>query len=132
MSDFSVHIAEQIVDLMSQGTVRTPPSTVYVALFDSTDTERSTDFQNDRVGVAAGSGWNVTDTSFENADTIDFGEATVDVDNLEDVALYDADTGGDELARFTMDGTPFNIASGSTLEFPAGDLSFDVIDRTEA
>jgi len=54
MSDFSVHIAEQIRDLMSQGTVRAPPTTVYVAVFDDTDTERSTDFQNDRVGLAAG------------------------------------------------------------------------------
>ena len=131
MSDFSVHIAEEIRDLMSQGTVRTPPSTVYVALFDSTDTERSTDFENDRVAVAAGSGWNVTNTSFENANVVDFGEATADVDNLEDVALFDAETDGEELARFQMDGTPFNIASGSTLEFPAGDLSFDIIDRTE-
>jgi len=30
-----------------------------------------------------------------------------------------------------MDSTPFDVATGTTLTFPAGDLSFDVIDETE-
>jgi len=29
MSDFSVHIAGEILDLMTQGTVRTPPSNIF-------------------------------------------------------------------------------------------------------
>jgi len=132
MSDFSVHIAEQIRDLMSQGTVRSPPTTVYVAVFDDTDTERSTDFQNDRVGLDAGADWAVTNTSFENGVAVDFGEALVDVNGLEDVALFDAATGGEELARFTMNGTPFDISQGTVLTFNTGDLTFDIIDRTEA
>ena len=131
MSDFSVYTAGQVADWMSQGTVATPPSTIYVALFDATGTEVSTDFQNDRVAVDAGTGWDVTNTAFENADVVDFGEATVDVSDIEDVALFDAETDGEELARYQMDDTPFNIASGSSLDFPAGDLQFDVIDRTE-
>lgn len=131
MSDFSVYTAEQVVDWMSQGTVATPPSTIYVALFDADGTEVSTDFQNDRVAVDADTGWNVTNTSFENADVVDFGEAAEDISDIEDVALYDAETGGNELAQYAMDSTPFNIAAGSSLQFPAGDLQFDVIDRTE-
>jgi hypothetical protein len=30
-----------------------------------------------------------------------------------------------------MDATPFDVAAGTTLTFPAGDLSFDVRDETE-
>ena len=131
MSDFSEYLAGQIVDWMSQGTVDSPPTTVYVALFDADGTEVSTDFENDRVAVDADTGWNVTNTSFENADVVDFGEAAEDISDIEEVALYDAATDGNELAQYAMDSTPFNIAAGSSLQFPAGDLQFDVIDRTE-
>lgn len=133
-SDFSVYTAEQIADFMSQGTVATPPSDIYVALFDGTGTEVSGDFQNGRVQTAAGTDWNLASTGFENASLIDFGEATVDVNDITDVALFDADqaTGGNELARYPMDDTPFSIATGSSLEFQSGSLSFDVQDRTEA
>jgi len=131
MSDFSVHIAGEILNLMTQGTVRTPPSNIFVAVIDNTGTERSTDFQNDRASTTAGSDWTVTDTEVENANDISLGEATVNVNDLVDVALFDAATGGNKLAQYTMDSTPFDVATGTTLTFPAGDLSFDVIDETE-
>jgi len=131
MSDFSVHIAGEILDLMTQGTVRTPPSNIFVAVIDNTGTERSTDFQNDRASTTAGSDWTVTDTEVENANEISLGEATTDVNGLVDVALFDSATGGNKLAQYTMDATPFDVATGTTLTFPAGDLSFDVIDETE-
>jgi len=131
MSDFSVHIAGEILDLITQGTVRTPPSNIFVAVIDNTGTERSTDFQNDRASTSAGTDWTVTDTEVENANDISLGEATVDVNGLVDVALFDSATGGNKLAQYTMDATPFDVASGTTLTFPAGDLSFDVIDETE-
>jgi hypothetical protein len=116
---------------MSQGVVDTPPSDIYVALFDQGGTEVSTDFANDRVQTAAGTDWTTTGTGFENANLIDFGEATTDITDIQDVALFDAATGGNELARYDMDNSPFNIADGSSLEFLTGDLSFDVVDRTE-
>jgi hypothetical protein len=131
MSDFSVHIAGEILDLMTQGTVRTPPSNIFVAVIDGTGTERSTDFQNDRASTSAGTDWTVTDTEVANANDISLGEATVDVNGLVDVALFDAATGGNKLAQYTMDSTPFDVSTGTTLTFPAGDLSFDVIDETE-
>ncbi|UXF49870.1 hypothetical protein 7841G1D8_28 [Haloquadratum phage sp.] len=131
MSDFSVHIAGEILNLMTQGTVRTPPSNVFVAVIDNTGTERSTDFQNNRASTSAGSDWTVTDTEVENENEISFGEATTDVNGLVDVALFDSASGGNKLAQYTMDSTPFDVATGTTLTFPAGDLSFDVIDETE-
>lgn len=130
-SDFSVYTAGEVADWMSQGTVSTPPSTVYVALFDDTNTEVSTDFANNRVAVSAGTGWTIVSTGFENAADVDFGEATVDVNNIQDVALYDAATGGNELARYTITEALFDVASGTIQRFLAGDLSFDVVDRTE-
>ena len=131
MSDFSVHIAGEILDLMTQGTVRTPPSNIFVAVIDGTGTERSTDFQNGRASTSAGTDWTITDTEVENANDISLGEATTDVNGLVDVALFDSATGGNKLAQYTMDATPFDVATGTTLTFPAGDLSFDVIDETE-
>ncbi len=131
MSDFSVHIAGEILNLMTQGTVRTPPSNIFVAVFDDTGTERSSDFQNGRASTSAGTDWTITDTEVENANEISLGEATADVTNLVDVALFDAATGGDKLAQYQMDATPFDVSTGTTLTFPASDLSFDVVDETE-
>ena len=133
MTDFSVYTAEQIRDWMSQGVVASPPSNLYVAVFDDTNTERSGDFLNDRPQTTAGGDWDTPDTSFDNTNSIDFGEAEVDVNNLQDVALFD-DTlanGGNEIARYQMGDAPFDVADGTNLIFNAGDLSFDVIDRTE-
>lgn len=133
MSDFSVYTAGEIVNWMSQGTVATPPSNLYLAVFDDTDTERSGDFANDRIETAAGADWDVVGTDFENAAEESFGEATTDVNNLVDIALFD-DTlanGGNEIARYPMADTPFDVASGTTLLFEAGEITFNVVDRTE-
>ena len=132
MSDFSVYTAEQIADWMSQGTIETPPSNLYVALFDDTGTERSSDFASGgRVSTTTGTDWTITNTAFENADEVSFGEATVDVNNLQDIALFDASTDGNEIARYELSGAPFDVSSGTTLAFPAGNITFDVVDRTE-
>jgi len=130
MSDFSVFTADEIVNWMSQGTVGTPPSDLYVTLFDDTGTELDDDLQNGRVQTATGTGWDVTNTSFENAAQIDFGEATADF-SIQEVALFDAATGGNEIARYAIATAPQDITTGTRVFFPAGDLSFDVIDRTE-
>lgn len=135
MSDFSTYTADQVADWMSQGTIATAPSNLYIAVFDDTGTEVSGDFLNDRVTTTAGTGWSFIDaeqTNFENANAIDFGEAASDVNNIEDVAIYD-DTlanGGNEIARYTITDAPFDVASGSKLIFEAGELEFNVIQRT--
>jgi hypothetical protein len=134
MSDFSISLAQEIISLMTQGAVRTPPSNIFVGVFDTSDTERSTDFANNRAGTTAGIDWNVVganSTDVQNANEISLGEANVDVNDLENVALFDSATGGNKLAEYTMDAAPFDVSAGTTLLFAAGDLSFDVRDETE-
>ena len=132
MSDFSVYTAEQVADFMSQGTIETPPSELYVAVFDDTGTERSDDFASDgRVSTTTGTDWDIVETGFENANDVDFGEATTDVNNLQEIGLFDAETDGNEIARYDLAGAPFNIAAGTTLVFPDGNITFDVQDRTQ-
>lgn len=131
MSDFSEYTAGEIVDWMSQGTIASAPSSLYVALFDDTETEVTDDFANGRVETTTGTDWDVVDTGFENSDNISFGEALSDVSSIESVALYTSNTGGDEIALYELSGAPFSISEGSTANFAAGELEFDVIDRTE-
>jgi hypothetical protein len=132
MSDFSVYLATEIVEWMSQNTqLDTPPSSLYVTVFDSGGTEQGTNFPNGRVEVAAPGDWAANGTDFENDVNIDFGEAPSDVTDLTDVALFDAATGGNELARYQMTDAPFDVSAGSNLIFLIGELSFNVIDRTE-
>lgn len=132
MSDFSVYTAGEIADWMSQGTVETPPTSLYVTVFDDTDTELDGDLANARAETTTGTDWDIVSTGFENAADIDLGEATTELTNVEDVALFDAATGGNEIARYTIEQAPFNVAEGSNLIFNAGELSFDVVDRTQA
>lgn len=130
-NDFATYLAELIVDWSSQGSsMPSAPGSLWIALFDDTDTEVSGDFQNGRVQVTTPGGWNKNGSLFDNANDIAFGEATVDVDNLEDVSIRDSDTGGsdNELYRAPLDNTPFDVASGSTFTIEAGDLDVDILD----
>lgn len=118
---------------MSQGTIAAAPASLYLAVFDDTNTERSGDFTNGRVETTAATDWTIVGTGFENAARETFGEATVDVSNLQDIALFD-DTqanGGNEIARYAMTDAPFTVATGTELIFEAGNITFDVVDRTE-
>ena len=132
MSDFSVYTAEQAADWMSQGTVASPPTSLWVTLFDDTGTELDTNLQNGRVETTTGTDWDSPGTDFDNGIEINWGEATADI-TVQDVALYDSDTGGsnNEIARYTVNDAPRSISSGTRVFFPAGELSFDIIDRTE-
>jgi hypothetical protein len=46
------------------------------------------------------------------------------------VALYDAASGGNEIARYALDES-FDVSTATRVFFPVGTLTFDVIDRTE-
>lgn len=139
MTDFSPHLAGEIVDWMSQGSdMATAPSSLWVTVFDSTDTELDGDLDGARAEVSTGSGWTRTNTAFENAAEVSLGEATSDLTNVEDVAIYDSETLGNQLARYpidSLDGSsvtpPFDVSQGTTLRFKAGDLSFDVQDTSD-
>lgn len=131
MSDLSVYAGEQFVDWLSQGTINSAPSNIYVTVFDDTGTELDGDFATARASTSAGTDWTDNGTDFENTSQISLGEATTDVSNIDDVALYDSSTGGNELARYQMTDSLFDVSSGTELLFEAGDLTFDVKDRTQ-
>jgi len=132
MTDFSPYTAQQVADWMSQGTINAAPSNIWVTLFDDTGTELDGDVANGRVSTTAGTDWDSPGTDFDNAVEIDFGEAQANI-TIQDVALYDSDTGGsnNELARYSIDAAPQDVNSGVRVFFSAGDLSFDVVDNTE-
>jgi hypothetical protein len=132
MTDFSAYLAEEIVDWMSQNTqLDTPPTDLYVTVFDDTNTELSSNLTDARKAVSTSGDWTKNGTQFENANQISLGTASTELTNVDDVALYDAETGGNLIARYQIDQSPFNVADGSELTFEAGDLSFDVVDRTQ-
>jgi len=133
MTDFSAYLAEEIVDWMSQNTqLDTPPTALWITVYDDTDTELDANLTDARKDVTTtGSEWTKVGTNFENASQISLGTASTQLSNVTDVALFDAETGGNEIARYEINEAPFNVASGSELTFEAGDLSFDVVDRTE-
>lgn len=133
MSDFSVYTAEQITDWMSQGTIDAAPSNIYVTVFDSGGTELDGSFPNARFETTTGTDWDedADGTGFTNANNIDFGEAASDVTDVTDVALYDASTGGNEIARYQLTDAPFDVSAGTNLIFLQDDIDFDVKDRTE-
>ena len=131
MSDFSPYTAQEFANWLSQGIIETPPENIYVTLFDTAGNELDGDFPSLRFETDAGVDWDSPGTDFENATIIDSGEALVDVDDIEDVALYDAETDGNELARYTLDDAPFNVSEGTKIVFEAGELEFDVLDNTQ-
>lgn len=130
-NDFTPYTAGLITDWLSQDSqMPTPPSTLYVGVVDSTGTEVSGSFSNDRVAVDTPTEWTRTNTAFENTNQVDFGEASGDVTDIERVAFFD-DTlanGGNKLVEYVLDSTPFDVSDGTTLLFNAGELDFDVLD----
>jgi hypothetical protein len=138
MSDsLSGYLADQLVNWISKGNAfDSSPGSVYVTLWDDTDTELSSEFPNAREEVPT-SGWTVTDSGsgfdsrFENAVNIDFGEANSDVNNISRFAVYDASTGGNLLLTSPIDDSPFDVSSGTKVKFDAGNVSFDAIEYNE-
>lgn len=135
MSDLSPGLADEIADALFDNASPSiqPVANVYVTVFDDTNTDLEGDLSNGRIQTSP-SDWQSAGTSaYENAVELDFGEALVDLSNVQDVALYDSDTGGsnNELARYTLTDAPFDVATGTRLFFEATELSFDVRDRTQ-
>lgn len=132
MTDFAPYLATEITEWMSQGVdMPTAPTDLYVTVFDDTGTERDGSLTGARAAVPTGTGWTQTGSNFENTNNVSLGEASQDISAVTDVALYDAATGGNELARYEINEAPFTVADGSTLTFEAGQLSFDVVDTSE-
>lgn len=138
MTSLSGYLADQITNYLANGTqFNTPPGSLWVTVWDDTGTELSSSFPNARLEVTS-SGWTVTDPSgasfdsrFENANALDFGQASSDVTNVERFAVYDAQTGGNLLLTSVIDSSPFDVSSGTALTFEAGDVSFDAVEYDE-
>lgn len=130
-NDFGADFATDITEMFSAGTqVPAPPGTVYVTLYDDTGTELDGDLANGRVGVSTGSGWTKTNTAFENAAEIDFGEAASDI-TVQEFAIKDADdtdANANEYFRADIDSAPQDFTSGTRVFFAAGELNVDILD----
>jgi hypothetical protein len=75
-----------------------------------------------RVATTAGD-WNAASGgSLDNADSIEFGEATGTWGTVTHFALFDAASGGNMLAHGTLTQSKA-VGSGDTVRFAAGDLS---------
>lgn len=140
MADLTDYTEGEFRDWMSQGVAPdTAPDPVYVSLHTSDPGETpdgSTEVDSGttsyaRQTVAAGTGWNsITGGSgelgFENANDIEFPEATESWGTISHVALWtDAEGGANEnaMASYSLDSTK-SIDSGDQAVFRAGDLTF--------
>ncbi len=129
-NDFGVDFATDITELFTAGTDITAPTTVYVTLYDDAGNELNGDLQNGRVGVTVGSGWDATNTAFENTNEIDFGECTADI-TVQEFALKDSDADdatAKEYFRANITDAPQDFADGTRVFFAAGDLDVDILD----
>jgi len=132
MSDLSTAFADELTEAVFSNTAPSilPVANVYVTLYDGTGTELASDLQNGRVETAPADWTFTTSNDVENATEINFGEALNDISQISEVALFDASTGGSELARYALENT-FDASTATRVFFPVGTLTFDVVDRTE-
>jgi len=131
-SDWGADFAADLVDYLSQGTdLPAAPGTVYVTLYDGGGTELNGSLQNGRLAVTTGTGFNKPNaTELENANELNFGEATADI-TVQEFALKDQDADdatATEYVRATITDAPQDYASGTRVFFNAGELSADVLE----
>lgn len=132
-NDFGADFAGELTDYFASGTqITTPPATVYVTLYDDTGTELNGSLANGRVGVTVGSGWTRTNTAFENASEIDFGDntsgGTITVQEFAIKDVDDTDANALEYFRGDIDNAPQDFSDGTRVFFSAGVLSIDILD----
>lgn len=130
-NDFGVDFADELTEYFTSGTdITAPPSTAYVTLYDDTGTEVHDDLPNGRVGVDIGGGWDKTNTAFENADEINFGEALEDI-TVEEFAIKDEDADDDTALTYfqaAITDAPQDFATDTRVFFAPGELSVDILD----
>jgi len=128
----STYLATEIIEWLAAGTAfDAAPSTLYVSVEDDTDTDRSGDFANAPVGVASAD-WTITGTTFDNANDINLGAASTDVNGVETITIYDGSDPGTAnlLLETPITGGPYDVASGTELIFRAGDVDYDAVEET--
>jgi hypothetical protein len=126
MGSFSDHWEEEILDhLFGKGSY-TPP-TIYIGLSTADPGDDATGLSepsgNGYARVATASAdWNAASGgALDNANAIEFGEASGSWGTVTHFALFDAASGGNMLAHGSLTQSK-TIASGDTARFSAGDL----------
>jgi hypothetical protein len=128
----SQYLAGEIVDWLANATqLDTPPGTLYVSVLDDTNADLNASFPNAPVGVGSAD-WNRSGTQFENGVNVNLGEATQDLNNIEDIVIYDgSDPGTDnELLRTPITDGPFDVTDGTQVVFESGDITYDAVEST--
>ena len=119
---FSNYLETEILDHVFGGNAYTAPSTLYVALFttDNTDTGGGTEVSGGayaRQSVA----FTVSGNTASNSADVEFPTATANYGTVVAVAVMDASTGGNQLAYAGLSSDK-TIETGDVFRVPAGDL----------
>jgi len=123
MSAMTGYLKEKLLNHIVRSTTYSSPGTVYVALFEN-------DPQGGSPVELAGAGYDRKPASFNNPSNgivtnngdIDFDTATSDWNEVNYIAIIDAQTSGNILFS-TQLSSPINVASGNTLKIEDENLS---------
>ena len=127
MGNISNYLANALLNhIFGKGTY-TPPTNIYVELSTTAPTDSGTNVTPPSGGgyarkQTAPSDWNMgANRIIDNANAIEFAEATASWGTLSHFALFDAASGGNFLGWGAL-ATPKAVDSGDTARFAAGDL----------
>ena len=130
MSDLQKYFGNQALRWMTGNAMPAPPSTLYAALFDGDPTGAGVEVTTQvnatgRVAITLGAVANdgSTNTISNTADT-NFGASANAVANVDHVALYDAQSGGNLIWMKAITATA--IQSGAVVKILAGALDLTV------
>lgn len=128
MGNISNYLANALLNhIFGKGTY-TPPTNIYVELSTTAPTDAGTNVTPPSGGgyarkQTAPSDWNMAaGRIIDNANAIEFAEASASWGTLSHFALFDAASGGNFLGWGAL-ATPKAVDSGDTARFAAGDLN---------
>jgi len=128
MGAFSNYLEEKIVEHFLRNNAITPPTTVYVALFESDPGEAVGGTETGYTGYARqSSAWTALDTNGQTKNTAALtfpanGNATASV-TITHLALYDAASAGNRLFYAQLS-APKTLSPGDVLSFAANAIVF--------
>lgn len=127
MGNISNYLANALLNHIFGKATYTPPTNIYVELSTTAPTDAGTNVTPPSGGgyarkQTAPSDWNMAaGRIIDNANAIEFAEASASWGTLSHFALFDAATGGNFLGWGAL-ATPKAVDSGDTARFAAGDL----------
>lgn len=129
MSDFSNYAETKVGDHLLRATASTAPAALYVALYTAvTDAEAATGTELSggayaRTAVTFGVGSNGV---YTNSAAVTFPTATAAWGTVTHFAILDAATAGNAISVIKALATSRTVASGDTLSFAVGQVSFTI------